>query len=96
MQTGFAAIIESERRVDRALFSALVLWMFAWVTGATWRLFCGSGYAEVAPEPYRLSVTVLLSVPQTANDAKQLLERDGYISIVDQHRLMQRVLNKCR
>jgi hypothetical protein len=73
---------------ERTLFGAITLWVIA----LAWWLFLGSGYAEIAPEAYRVTTTALLAGSNTAVDATAILKRDGYINIIEQRHLMQRLV----
>ncbi|PBV09312.1 hypothetical protein CJU35_05520 [Pseudomonas aeruginosa] len=57
-------------------------------------LFFGAGYSTMQPTAYELTTTLLLSHPATADDAALAIESDGYLSIVAQHRLLDRIGNK--
>ncbi|MBP7824376.1 MAG: hypothetical protein KA011_04030 [Pseudomonas sp.] len=46
------------------------------------------------PTAYELTTTLLLTHPATASDASAAIESDGYLSIVAQHRLLDRIDNE--
>ncbi len=57
-------------------------------------LFFGAGYRAMQPTAYELTTSLLLSHPSTSSDAAQAIESEGFLSIVEQHRLLDRIGNK--
>ncbi|WP_121498168.1 hypothetical protein [Pseudomonas aeruginosa] len=57
-------------------------------------LFFGPGYRAMQPSVYELTTSLLLAHPATASDAALAIESDGYLSIVAQHRLLDRFGNE--
>ncbi|WP_157754430.1 hypothetical protein [Pseudomonas putida] len=46
------------------------------------------------PTAYELTTALLLTHPATASDASLAIQSDGYLSIVAQHRLLNRIHNE--
>ncbi len=57
-------------------------------------LFFGAGFRTMQPSAYELTTALLLTHPATASDASLAIQSDGYLSIVAQHRLLNRIHNE--
>jgi hypothetical protein len=72
---------------DVVLVAAALGWAVLFVV---W-LLCGSGYQFVQPGTYELTTRILLSSPLTASEASDVIQAHGYLSMIEQHRLLSRI-----
>ncbi len=54
-------------------------------------LFFGSGYQFIHPTAYELTTRTLLSFPETAAEASEVIQAKGYLSIIEQNRLLTKI-----
>lgn len=73
--------------IDAVIVTAFLGWAFLCVV---W-LFYGSGYPFLQPTVYELTTRFLLSSPETASEASKIIESQGYLSIIEQRRLLSRI-----
>jgi uncharacterized protein involved in exopolysaccharide biosynthesis len=73
--------------IDAVIVAAVLGWA---VLCVVW-LLGGSGYQFLQPTAYELTTRFLLSSPETASDASQTIQAQGYISLIEQHRLLTRI-----
>jgi len=73
--------------IDAVVVAAALSWA---VLCVVW-LLCGSGYQFLQPTAYELTTRFLLSTPETASQALETMQAQGYLSLIEQHRLLARI-----
>lgn len=71
-------------RVEVVLVAATL----GWTAHFVFWLLCGSGYQSVQPIAYEYTTRLLLSSPVTAAEVSEKIRAQGYLSLVEQHRLL--------
>lgn len=72
--------------IDAVVVAAALGWT---VLCVVW-LLGGSGYQFLQPTAFELTTRFLLSNPVTALDASETIQAQGYLSLIEQHRLLAR------
>lgn len=72
--------------IDAIVVAAALGWT---VLCVVW-LLGGSGYQFIQPTAYELTTRFLLSNPVTAADALETIQAQGYLSLIEQHRLLSK------
>lgn len=73
--------------IDAVVVAAALGWA---VLCVVW-LLGGSGYQFLQPTAYELTTRFLLSSPVTVSDASESIQAKGYLSLIEQHRLLARI-----
>ncbi len=84
-----ADLIRRMFRIEVVLLAATATWA---VLCLGW-LFFGSGYQFLQPVAYEFTTSILLSNPETAPAAAKQLQDQGYLSIVDQKRMLSLIVH---
>ncbi|CAD0266050.1 conserved hypothetical protein [Pseudomonas veronii] len=74
-------------RIETVVVAAALVWA---VLCVVW-LLCGSGYQFLQPTAYELTTRFLLSSPETASEASETIQAQGYLSLIEQRCLLARI-----
>lgn len=73
--------------IDALVVAGALVWA---VLCVLW-LLAGSGYQVLQPTAYEITTRFLLSSPETALDASEIIQATGYLSLIEQHGLTARI-----
>ena len=76
--------------LDKMVIATVMIWLAATIVWMFW----GSGFAFFAPAAHAINTTALLKLEPTRAEATALVERQGYLSIMQSRELADRA--RCR